>query len=192
MKAILLLFFASVLSFAQFGPEYVQSDSNSETTFTSRFFRDGSNNTQYVCKALSTQPIYNWFWAASTGNGVVSSIAVASNVATITFSAAHGLHGKNKIILGAATTTSLAGSYKVTISSATVVTITTSGVSDGNITSGTDPLLVISTNAPRGTAGVWSIYQLFYTTTYVDDIEWADGTSAYINICDNRATYAFN
>ena len=31
-----------------------------------------------------------------------------------------------------------------------------------------------------------------YTTTYVDSSQWAEGTSAYINICDNRATYAYN
>lgn len=192
MKAILLILFASVLSFGQFAQEVVTSESSADTPITSLFFRDGSNNTQYVCKALSTQPIYGWYWSPPSGSGTITSISVTSNVATITFSANHGLQSSNRLILGAATTASLAGSYVVTVTGATTLTIPTSGVANGNITSGTDPNLVISTNAPRSNATGWSIFILTYTTTYVNSKQWAEGTTAYTKICDNRATYAYN
>lgn len=192
MRVTLAFLILSAACFGQYAPEFVQSDSNPNLPITTLYYRDGSNNVQYVCKALSNQPSYSWTWAGLGGTGTISTIAVSTNVATITFSAVHGLSTGNNIILGSATTSSLAGSYKVTVTSTTALTIATSGVSDGNITAITDPNLNINTTSARTSASVWSIYQLFYTTSYVDRKAWANGTASYINACGSKTTYSYN
>jgi len=102
----LLVFFLLTLipSFGQMVPEYVASDSSPNLGITPLYFRDGSNNVQYTCRALSKQPTYAWGWVAPTSGGVISTISVNTNTATITFSANHGLAADNQIIISAATT----------------------------------------------------------------------------------------
>ncbi len=192
MQRAILFLVLSLACYGQFSQEVTVSDESTPTPITSLFYRDGSNNTQYVCKALANQPTYQWNWTAVTGGGTISTISVSSNVATITFSAAHGLSSGNRIILGLATTASLSGSYVSTVTSTTALTIPTSGVADGSYTAITDANLVITTTAPRTNASVWSIYQLYYTTVYVDRKAWADGTSAYSKACGSKTTYAYN
>lgn len=192
MRVTLVFLILSAACFGQYAPEYVQSQTNPNLPITTLYYRDGSNNVQYVCKALSNQPSYSWTWGGLSGTGTISTISVSSNVATITFSSAHGLSSTNRIILGTATTASLSGTYVATVTSTTAVTIPTSGVADGSYTVITDPNLNINTIAPRTTASYWSVYQLFYTTTYVDKQSWANGTTSFTNSCGSKTTYSYN
>lgn len=157
---------------------------------TFRIFRDGSNNQQYICTALSKQSVYNW-----SGLAMITSIVDSGTTATITFASAHGLSDDNRIVIAgmvSAGTSALNASFKIAVTNTTVITITTSGVTDGNYTPSTDPLMIISTTAPRTTAAQWQILRQYYTTTYLDRGSYAEGDSTPDKICDSRSTYAFN
>jgi len=184
----LLLFIATLsAAFAQSQNSIIQSQWPAETTL---IFRDASNNQQYFCTALAKQPNYNWFGAA-----MITSIVDSGTTATITFAAAHGLSADNRIVIAGMTsagTTALNASFKIAVTNTTVITITTSGVTDGSYTPSTDPNMIISTTAPRTTAAVWQIQRMYWTTTYQDRASYAEGDSEPNKICDNRSTYAFN
>lgn len=149
---------------------------------------------EYICKALSNQPVYVWYAAGSSP--VLTSVVISStNTATVTTAAAHGLAVGNRVqISGVTTDTDLNGSYAiVSVPSATTFTVTTANITTGVTFNGaSDAAMVMATNAPRTTASVWSIQRNFYTTTYPDRTAWAEGTTATINICANRTAYAYN
>jgi hypothetical protein len=184
----LFLFLATICAaFAQTQDSITDSRWPPETF---RVFRDGSNNQQYICTALSKQPVYNW-----SGLAMITSIVDSGTTATITFASAHGLAADNRIVIAGMTsagTTGLNASFKIAVTNTTVITITTSGVTDGSYTPSTDPLMIISTTAPRTTAAQWQILRQYFTTTYVDRGSWAEGDSNADKICDNRTSYAFN
>lgn len=187
IRLFILLAASAILALGQ-NTSIIQGQWPGETTL---IFRDGSNNQQYVCTALSIQPTYTW-----SGSSMITSIVDSGTTATITFAANHGLSNDNRIfILGmtSAGTTALnaAAGFKVTVSSATVVTITTSGVTDGNYTPTTDPAMAIWTVAPRTTAATWQIIRQYFTTTYLDRVANAEGDISPSKICDNRATYGY-
>jgi len=184
-----LLLFAATISaaFAQTQSSIIQDQWPAETFL---IFRDGSNNQQYICTALAKQPNYNW-----RGLSMITSIVDSGTTATITFAAAHGLSADNRIVIAGMTsagTTALNASFKIAVTNTTVITITTSGVTDGSYTPLTDPAMVISTTAPRTTAAVWQILRQYYTTTYLDRGSYAEGDGEPNKICDNRTSYAFN
>jgi hypothetical protein len=184
----LLLFIATVgAAFAQTQSSIIQGQWPPETLLV---FRDGSNNQQYTCAALAKQPNYTWSTTAQ-----ITNIVDSGTTATITFAAAHGLSADNRIVIAGMTsagTTALNASFKIAVTNTTVITVTTSGVTDGTYTPVTDPALVISTTAPRTTAAIWQIQRLYYTTTYLDRSSYAEGDSDPNKICDNRTAYAFN
>lgn len=186
-RVFLFLVASATLAFGQ-NSSITQSRYPGETTL---IFRDGSNNQQYFCTAVSQQPTYTW-----TTTAMITSIVDSGSTSTITFASAHGLLADNRIyILGmtSAGTTALnaAAGFVVAVSSTTVVTITTSGVTDGTYTPSTDPAMAIWTIAPRTTAAIWQIIRQYFTTTYTDRITLADGDSSPSKICDNRATYGY-
>ena len=185
MRSLLSLLIFSVLAFGQ-APEYTQSQLPPNTPVTLLQYRDGSNNVEYVCKALSNQPTYTWSVAAAT----LVSIVVSSNTATITFSANHGLAVGNRLsIRGGTVDADINADYLVATGGTTTLTVTTSAVADGTYT---DATLVLYTTAPRNNAAMWSIYRNFYTTTYLDRTSWAEGSSAMTKTCSSRTTYAYN
>lgn len=184
----LLLFIATIsAAFAQTQSSIIQDQWPAETFL---IFRDGSNNQQYICTALAKQPIYDWRGAA-----MITSIVDSGTTATITFASAHGLSADNRIYIAGMTsagTSGLNASFKIAVTNTTVITITTSGVTDGSYTPSTDPAMVISTTAPRTNANQWQIIRQYYTTTYNDRGSYAEGDTEANKICDNRASYAFN
>lgn len=187
IRLLLLLAASAILALGQ-NTSIIQGQWPGETTLV---FRDGSNNQQYICTALSIQPAYTW-----SGSSLITSIVDAGTTATITFAGNHGLSNDNRIfILGmtSAGTTALnaAAGFKVTVSSATVVTITTSGVTDGNYTPTTDPAMAIWTTAPRSNAGIWYVIRQYFTGNLLDRIANAEGDISPGKICDNRATYGY-
>jgi len=157
---------------------------------TTLIFRDGSNNQQYFCTALSRQPNFQW-----TGTSMITSIADSGTTATITFVSAHGLAVDNRILIRgmvSAGTSALNGLFNVvSVGSTTTLTVTTSGVTDGTYTPSTDPLMQINTTAPRTSAAVWQIMRQYFTTTYVDRIALAEGDLQPSKICDDRSTYSY-
>ena len=186
MTRAFLFLMAALCSFAQ-NDSIIQGRWPPETALS---FRDGSNNQEYICTALTRQPNYRW-----TGSSMITSIADAANTSTITFVSAHGLLVGNKITISgmaSAGTTGLNTSFNVaTVGSTTTLTITTSGITDGTYTPGTDPLMAIDATAPRTTASIWQIIKKFYTTTYLDRTAWADGDSQPTKVCDSRTTYSY-
>lgn len=189
MKLLTFLFLSALTAFSQVGPETNPTIGPAQTGYTSLSFRDGSNNEQYLCKAKSTQPSFAWTRSAAT----LTSIAVATNVGTVTTSTNHGLAVGNRVfITGATVDTDLnvnAGYIVATVGSATTFTIATSAVADATYTEST---LIVSTTAPRSSAAMWSIWKKFYTTTYMDRQAWAEGSTNEGAICDNRASLAYN
>lgn len=151
----------------------------SQAPITQLLFRDGSQNTEYICVASSRQPIYTWAQASKA----ITSIVVSTNTGTVTTLAAHGLSpGVLITISGVTTDTDLNGTYYVqTVPTTATLTITTASVSDATYTDATQ---VITTTAPRSTAPIWNIRKISYTTTYMDRIQNSPSNS----ICANRAT----
>lgn len=187
-RLFLFLTVFTALAFSQ-NSSIIQSQWPGETTL---IFRDGSNNQQYFCTALSKQPTYTWSTTA-----MITSIVDSGTTATITFASAHGLLADNRIYIVGMTSAGTSplnaeAGFVVTISSTTVVTITTSGVTDGNYTPTTDPAMGIWTTAPRTTASVWQIIRQYFSTTYTDRISLAEGDLSPSKSCDARATYAYN
>lgn len=173
-------------AFSQNGPEVNQSIGTPVTSVVQLFYRDGSNNTTYICRALANQPTFSWTRSLST----LTSIAVATNVGTVTTSTAHGLSVGNRVSFrGATVDTDLNGDYVIaTVGSSTTFTVATVNVADATYNEAT---LLAYTNWPRTNATVWSINRLFYTTIYADRSSWAEGSTAYGYACDSRTTYAY-
>ena len=155
-------------------------------------YRDGSNNLEYQCTALSTQPAYTW-----SGSSMITSLTDAANTATIVFASAHGLSNGNRIFILGMTSSGTTGlnnstGYIVTVTNSTTVTITTSGVTDGAYTPSTDPAMKFWTTAPRTNANIWVITKFYWTTTYLDRQSNAEGDISPSKACDSRTTYAYN
>lgn len=144
---------------------------------------DGSSHVIFIGYAIPIQPSFSWTVAGST----LTSIAVATNVGTVTTSTAHGLVVGNPVIVAGSATTALNGIYRIaTVGSASTFTITTSGVSNATYT---DAGLSVSTTAPRGTAAIWSIECFQITTSNKTSQQWVGGTpTSYSSIWANRAT----
>lgn len=148
-------------------------------------FYDGSSNLIYRCQAVSTQPSYSWTRAATT----LTSVAVSTNVGTVTTSSAHGLTAGNSVAIAGSTTAALNGTYKIaTVGATTTFTITTAGVGDATYN---NAAMTLSTTAPRSTAAIWSIHAYQYSGTNLTVEQWANGSTAMNKICDNRATISY-
>ena len=184
----LLLFIATIsTAFAQTQSSIIQDQWPAETFL---IFRDGSNNQQYICTALAKQPIYNW-----RGAVMITSIVDSGTTATITFASAHGLSADNRIVIAGMTsagTAALNASFRIAVTNTTVITITTSSVTDGTYTPLTDSGMVISTTAPRTNANQWLILRNYYTGAYLDRSSYAEGDLEPNKSCDARATFGYN
>ena len=195
-RAILtLLAFCTVLA-AQTQTVAISAGSP-DRAYTALFFYSG-NNLQYICRAPATPiPAYSWSVTAQSGLGTLASIAVSTNVGTVTVVGNHGLQVGNLITVSGSTTSALNKNYVIqTVGSTTTFTISTSGV--GDATYSTAALKVAST-APRSSAAQWSIQYLTYdgsnnllTSQWAGNVSTGQGGStSYSFICDNRASLAY-
>jgi hypothetical protein len=165
------------------------------------YYRDGSNNVEYICKAAPTHSGLSTIFHVTAASSQaplggtaanLTSIADATNTATVTTSAAHGLRvGQRVIVAGATGDTDLNGTYTIaTVPSTTTFTFTSANVTD---TTYNEATLNVSTNYTRDSQLVWSIQKFFYTTTYLDRSTWARSAIAPTNArqfsCAGRATY---
>ena len=170
---------------AQTSPEYTKSIAPPNTPYSYLIFRDGMNNIEYICRALSRQSVFSWTVADTT----LTSIVVSSNTATVTTSSNHGLAVGNQVSVYGSTVAALNGGYQVATAGTTTFTFTTAGVSDATYNNAG---LGLSTTSPRSNAGIWSIQKFFYTSVFVDRYGWADGSTNTNKSCDNRSNYAYN
>lgn len=194
MTALILLLFSALAAFAQTQGQPVTITNYPVDQPTEFHDIDANGNELYVCYAKAKGPwnvgssqtaaTFTWTKAATT----LTSIAVATNVGTVTTSTAHGLMiGNTVTVSGATVDTDLNATYKVlTIPSSTTFTITTVNVADATYT---DAGLTMTTNAPRLTAPIWSILKKnFDGSNHLVSRLWANGTPAQANqICANRA-----
>ncbi len=158
------------------GQTVIVSSGPERTQFTQLLFRDGSDNTEYICVAERAQRSYTWSIAGST----LTSIVDSSNTSTVTTASAHGLAVGNLVTVAGATDADLNGTYYIqTVGSTTTFTITTANVTDATYNTG----LTLETTAPRDTASIWTITKLSYTTTFLDRVQVSDPNQ----ICANRA-----
>jgi hypothetical protein len=173
-------------------PNVTLSNNPPDIPITTLMFRDGSNNVEYMCKANSQQPTFAWYAAGNTP--VLTSIVDSANTATVTTATAHGLQVGNRItIQGVVADTDLNGNYVIaTVPTDSTFTITTANVTDGTYNGSGNPAMLVWTIAPRTNALIWSISRMYYTTTFLDRISWANGDTSFTKACTLRATYAFN
>jgi hypothetical protein len=175
-------------------------DGTPSLAYETLLYRDGSNNTEYICTAYHFQnraTIFHRTTASSTAplGGTpanLTSIAVAANVATVTTSADHGLRvGQYLNVAGATVDTDLNNTtvpgYKIlTVGSTTTLTFTSVSVADATYTEAT---LNIYTTWTRSSQLVWAIQRKFYTTTFLDRTAWLRGGTVMNLACDSRAGY---
>jgi hypothetical protein len=152
--------------------------------WTSRGFYSGSLLV-YQCVAYPVSGTTTWTFA----DGGVTSIVDSSNTATITFSAAHGLSVGNRITISGSTSTQLNTTYKVAgVTNTTVITVTTASVTDATYTTGVN----ITTTAPLTSKAVWNIAYLTYdASNQWTSTTWAEGSRSFNQVCDDRATLAY-
>ncbi len=142
---------------------------------------------EYTCYARVTQPVATL---------AVTQIVDSGTTATVTTAAAHGLGvGAKVTIAGVTGDTDLNGVYNIaTVGSTTTFTVTSASVTDATYN---NTGITAATTSPRTTQPIWSIVRNFYTGTNITAIRWAVNPSQEIsatapsNICDNRATLAY-
>lgn len=182
----LLLFALSVSSaFAQ-GQAVNQVQGPPPTAWVGQDFYNGSNQIIYICYS----PAYAALTTYSVASSTLTSIAVATNVGTVTLSATAQFWVGSRLVVSGSTTSALNGTYKVTAVSGSTVTITTSGVADATYNTAA---LVITTNAPLLNAPVWSIQAFTYAAGYLSGSYWG-GNPTGITVpqglaCSARASY---
>ena len=178
-----LLLLSSALLFGQGQPT---NQVQGPTTNNFVMYYDLGSTPQYICYAQSLQPPASFFKSSST----LTSIAVATNVATINFSSTSYLWvGAVVTISGATVAPALNGTYSVTAVSGSTATITTAGVSDGTYTEST---LVVTTSAPLLNKTIWAILVTQYASTNPLTQYWAGTPSVtpQMNLaCSNRSKY---
>lgn len=162
-----------------------QSDGPPPRGWCQLFAYNGDNQPEYQGWAQSLQNESEW----TVVSGALTSIAVASDVATATTVAAHGLQTGVRVVVQNATDPDLNGSYVITVTSSTEFTFATANVADDTFTNAS---LRISTRAPRTTHPVWIIKRFYYTTNLLTRIGWAEGQSESEKfIWDSRSDYAY-
>lgn len=191
MKVLRLALFAALSMICAFGQsaEVTVGFGPPRFLWTILNFYDGSSNLQYQCKANTLQPSKTF----SVTLGTLTSIAVSSNVGTITWPSGScgtsngcGFQISNQIVVSGSATTALNGTYAIaSLPTATTATITTSGVSNGTYTD-----MVITTTAPQSSAPIWTVEKITNTDAtpnQVTAIQWAIPSSGVGQSCDNHA-----
>ena len=161
---------------------------------TEVFNYDGSGNLIAICYTKGAAPngtTSNYNFSYTIAASTLTSIAVSSNVGTVTTPSAHGLLVNEKVIVTGSATTALNGTYVIqTVPSPTTFTITTSGV--GNATY-TDTNLKVAGQAPLTTAPIWSVQRNNYNgSSQLTSTQCANGnTGADVSVCANYATLSY-
>lgn len=154
----------------------------------------GGNNLTYMCQApsLNQTSTASWYtYSLSVAASTLTSIVVATNVATTTTVAAHGLMVGQKTTVSGSTTAALNATYVIaTIPSTTTFTFTTAGVGDATYNNGP---LTINGEVPLLTSPIWSIAHYTYdASNNLTGTQCVNGScSALSNKCSDRATLSY-
>ena len=143
------------------------------------------SNPEYIGWARSWQPTKTLVRAAG---GPFISVAVSTNVGTVSWTA-HGLAAGNRVtIAGATVDLQLNDTYVIATVSTNSFTITTASVSDATYTEAT---LTISTNAPSTGDPIWAIQKNVYSTNSPVQVYFAEWRSDANLSWGSRASYAY-
>jgi hypothetical protein len=183
MKTIFAIFALAASAFAQGSPVNQVSDPP-PSAIQKLFYYDGSSNLQYICSS----PQRNATTTQKRSDSTLTSIAVATNVATVTTNAAHGLYiGARVTVSGATVDTDLNGTYTVaSVPGSTSYTFTTSAVADATYNEST---LVVTTTYPLATSARWAIQVFTYSGSNVTAAYWANASTGYSLACTSRTSY---
>jgi hypothetical protein len=151
------------------------------------FYVPATTDIEYICSARVSQ---------NPATLAVTQIVDATNTATVTTPSAHGLAVGNRVtIAGVTGDTDLNRSYVIqTVGSTTTFTVTSANVTDSTYNNAG---ITLRTTAPRTTQPIWAIKRFFYSGTDLVATRWAVNpakelsSTAAENICDNRATLAY-
>lgn len=195
MKILVLAVLCAAALFSQGGPPVNQVDGPPPAPIVQLFDYSGSS---LIYKGFAPAFLQSSSVCANLGatciqrtDSTLTSIAVATNVATVTCASACGVwQGQRVTVSGATVDTDLNGTYTVTSdtsTSATTYTFTTANVADATYNEAT---LRISTNSPLTTQAMWAI-QIFKTDTSsnTSTISWANNSVSYGLAWSNRTTY---
>lgn len=149
-------------------------------------FYDASGNLTYACYAKQKKPTPTFVMRSDSS---LTSIAVATNVATVTTASAHNLYvGARIVVSGATVVPALNATYTIaTVPSSTTYTFTTSGVADATYNEST---LQIGTYYPLLNETLWAIQVLKYdgSSNLITKI-WAGQVINYTLACSDRTNY---
>lgn len=147
-------------------------------------FYDASNNLQYICKSQNQTSKTTTTWAIS--DSTLTSVAIVSNVATVTTASAHNLYPGAYVSITGSTSGTIDGSF--TVLTAPTSTTFTLSITTANATFNNAGLTVY-TKSPLLTAQYWSITHLLYDTgnKWVGTVVFSD--SAKSLKCSDRALY---
>jgi hypothetical protein len=184
MKTTALLCLSVFACFAQ-GPSVNQVSGPPPAAYVQQAFYDGSSNLIYSCL---THQLLQLASTVKRSDSSLTSIVVSANVGTVTTANPHGLWVGAIVTASGSTTSALNAVYKIaTVPSTTTYTIATSGVGDATYN---NAALVISTNNPLFTQGVWAIQVFVYDgSNRFDHSYWANNGVGEVLACSNRANY---
>jgi hypothetical protein len=174
-----------LLAGAAFGQAQAVNQVQGPTSNDYVSYFDIASTPQYICQAQAFQPITTFYVASST----LTSIAVSSNVGTITFSSTSYLWVGATVVVAGSATTALNGTYSVTAVSGSTATITTVGVSNGTYN---DTTLTVSTTSPLLNSKIWAIQVTQYSAGSAVGQYWAGAPAITppMNLaCSNRHSY---
>lgn len=191
-KQILLLLFPLLLFSQSTGQPVVIVQYPHEIPTSFMDYAGGMNLT-YLCIASplnKTSTPGNYSYSLSVTGGTLTSIAVATNVGTVTTVSPHGLMSGQTVTVSGSTTAALNGNYILTVTGNSTFTIVTAGV--GNATYN-NAALTISGTAPLLTSPIWSIQHFTYdTSNNRTGAQCAQGAcNLQTNICANRTALVY-
>ncbi len=187
MRRLLLIASAAVSALSAQGVvgNAVNINPLSDTPWSFKTDYNSGTAAVYVGKAHAFDSKNRTVWTVG-GSPALTSIVVATNVATATMVVAHGLEIGAEVTVQGSSHTGLDGKYRVaTVPSSTTITFTVSAADATKTTSG----MTIETLAPRTNALVWDL-------TYL--INDGNGNATSVKNCgrnrawDSRATYGCN
>jgi hypothetical protein len=183
MKRLLLALCAVVSALAQQNVTITQKPGTPPYVF--QYYYDANGNVIYTCRAAQLTLVPS---SVKRADSTLTSIAVSTNVGTVTTAAAHNLWIGALVVVSGSTTAALNGTYKVlTVPTSTTYTITTSGVADATYNSAAT---VITTNQPLLSDPVWAIQVNTYNTSLqLTGSYWAGANSGEGIACSTRANY---
>ena len=146
-------------------------------------FYDGSGNLQYICESrnASSQTLVTWARSDSS----LTSIVIASNVATFTTAAAHQLYAGARVVVAGSTSGVIDGSF--TVLSVPTSTTFTAAITAADATH-TTSTITVKTTSPLLNAQYWSVTRLIYNGSNSLIGSRTDSAATKVAKCSDKGT----